>query len=172
MTVRQLKKKMRANHAVRPRSFFGVISTMAPVVPILSPSNLFRLSVDQYHELIESCALASDEPVELIEGILFRKMSKNPPHSSCNGRVQRIFAAAIRPGWCFRLHEPITLRDGQPEPDGAVARGTIDDYSTQHPRPADLALVIEVADTSLDRDRTIKLSTYARAGISCSGSLT
>jgi Uma2 family endonuclease len=133
----------------------------------LVPGDLFRLSVDQYHELIESGALGSDEPVELIEGILFRKMSRNPLHSNCNGRVQRIIGAAIGPGWCFRLQEPILLPDGQPEPDGAVARGTIDDYSAKHPRAGDLALVIEVADSSLIRDRGIKLYSYARGGVAC-----
>jgi Uma2 family endonuclease len=140
---------------------------MSAITTPFLPSELFRLSVEQYHELIECGALSSDEPVELIEGILFRKMSKNPPHSNCNGRVQRIIGSAIGAGWCFRLQEPVTLDDGQPEPDGTVARGTIDDYSEKHPHPADLALVIEVADSSLDRDRGIKLQSYARAGIVC-----
>jgi Uma2 family endonuclease len=140
---------------------------MSVISPTLSPDDLFRLSVKQYHELIDSGALASDEPVELIEGILFRKMSKNPPHSNCNGRVQQIIGSAIGPGWCFRLQEPVALSDGQPEPDGIVARGTIDGYVAKHPGPADVALLIEVADSSLDRDRTIKLPSYARAGIVC-----
>jgi Uma2 family endonuclease len=142
-------------------------AVMSAITTPFLASELFRLSVEQYHELIECGALSSDEPVELIEGILFRKMSKNPPHSTCNGRVQRIVGAAIGPGWCFRLQEPVTLGDGEPEPDGSVARGTIDDYSAKHPGPADLALVIEVADSSLDRDRGIKLQSYARAGIVC-----
>jgi hypothetical protein len=79
---------------------------MSVISTTLSPDDLFRLSVKQYHELIDSGALASDEPVELIEGILFRKMSKNPPQSSCNGKMQKVIAAAIGPGWCFRLQGP------------------------------------------------------------------
>jgi len=140
---------------------------MTVITTPIVPSELFRLSLRQYHELLQSGALASDEPVELIEGILFRKMSKNPPHSACNGRLQKIFGLALCPGWCFRMQEPVVLQDSQPEPDGAVARGTVDDYSTKHPSPQDLALVIEVADSSLDRDRNVKLPSYARAGIVC-----
>jgi Uma2 family endonuclease len=68
-------------------------------------------------------------------------------------------------GWFYRQQEPITLSDGEPDPDGAVIRGSKKDYRTRHPTPDDLALVIEVADSTLARDRGIKLRSYARAGI-------
>lgn len=140
---------------------------MSAVTTPIMPNDLFRLSVEQYHELIDAGTLGTGDRVELLEGILFRKMSKNPPHSYSNGRIQQIIGSALHPGWLLRLQEPITLSDSEPEPDAAIARGTIDDYSAKHPHPLDLALVIEVADTSLERDRGIKLRSYAGAGIVC-----
>ncbi len=57
------------------------------------------------------------------------------------------------------------MGDSEPEPDLAVVRGNLDQYEHSHPGPQDVALVIEVADVSLHRDRSIKKRVYARAGI-------
>jgi Uma2 family endonuclease len=59
----------------------------------------------------------------------------------------------------------VTLEDGEPEPDGAIVIGGPRDYADRHPGPADVAVVIEIADATLDRDRGIKLRSYARAKI-------
>jgi Uma2 family endonuclease len=126
---------------------------------------IFRLSVDQYHELIRSGKLTDDDPVELLEGILVFKMPKKTPHSTSNGMTRHAFEAILPEGWHYRSQEPITLSDGEPEPDGAVVRGGLQEYLSAHPGPGDVAVVIEVADSSLDRDRGIKLRSYARAGI-------
>ena len=127
---------------------------------------IFRLTVDQYHELVRSGQLTPDDPVELLEGILTFKMPKNTPHAAGTRLCRRTIEPLLPPGWFYDAQEPITLTDGEPEPDGIVVRGRLEDYLTRHPGPADLALVIEVADSSLDRDRGIKLRSYARAGIS------
>jgi Uma2 family endonuclease len=126
---------------------------------------LFRLSVDQYHELIRSGKLSEDDPVELLEGLLVFKMPKNTPHTTATGLSRREVEHVLPADWHYRSQEPLTLSDSEPEPDGAVVRGRIEDYAQRHPRPSDTALVIEVADTSLERDRGLKLRTYARAGI-------
>jgi Uma2 family endonuclease len=81
------------------------------------------------------------------------------------GEPKKVIGDALSEGWDYRTQEPLTLADGEPEPDGAVVRGTFQDYAARHPGPADVALVIEVADTTLARDRGIKLRSYARAGI-------
>ena len=126
---------------------------------------IFRLTVDQYHELIRAGKLGEDDPVELLEGILVFKMPKNTPHATATGLARRAVERLLSGAWHYRVQDPITLSDGEPEPDGAVVRGRIEDYAAAHPGPADVALVIEVADTSLARDRGIKLRSYARAGI-------
>ena len=126
---------------------------------------MFQLTVEQYHELIRSGALTPSDPVELLEGLLVFKMPKNGPHSTATGKTRRAVEPLLPAGWHYRVQEPITLTDSEPEPDGAVVRGDLDDYAARHPTPAEVALVIEVADSSLDRDRGTKLRSYARAGI-------
>jgi Uma2 family endonuclease len=68
---------------------------------------------------------------------------------------------------CFaQVQLPITLPpDNEPEPDAAIVRGTPDDYRDRHPGPGDVLCVIEVADSSLEHDRTTKQRIYAEAGI-------
>ena len=126
---------------------------------------IFRLSVDQYHELIRSGKLTEEDPVELLEGILVYQMPKNTPHATATRLCRRVLEPLLPAGFFYDSQEPVTLSDGEPEPDGLLVRGRIEDYGQRHPGPADLALVIEVADTSLERDRGIKLRSYARAGI-------
>ena len=68
-------------------------------------------------------------------------------------------------GWRYRSEKPITLDDSQPQPDGAIVRGVRGDSFKGHPTAAEIALVIEVSNTTLLSDRTAKLRSYARAGI-------
>jgi Uma2 family endonuclease len=126
---------------------------------------IFRLSVDQYHELIRSGKLQPDDPVELLEGILVFKMPKNTPHATATRLCRRAVEPILPPDYFYDSQEPVTLSDGEPEPDGIVVRGRIEDYASRHPQAIDVPLVVEVADSSLDRDRGIKLRSYARAGI-------
>jgi Uma2 family endonuclease len=126
---------------------------------------IFRLTVDQYHELIRAGKLGEDDPVELLEGILVFNMPRSTPHATGTKFARREIERVLPQGWHYIVQDPITLADGEPEPDGAVVRGRIEDYAKAHPGPADVALVVEVADTSLDRDRGIKLRSYARASI-------
>lgn len=74
-------------------------------------------------------------------------------------------ARALPSGWYVAEQEPVTAEDSEPEPDVAVIRGTPRDYSDRHPGPGDVAIVIEVSDTTLRRDRGLKKRIYARAGI-------
>jgi hypothetical protein len=136
-----------------------------PLQATYTDEPIFRLTVEQYHELIRSGKLTENDPVELLEGILVFKTPKKSAHATSTGLVRREIESLLASGWHYRSPEPITLEDGEPEPDGAVVRGRIEDYAAAHPTPADVAMVIEVADSSLERDRGIKLRGYARAGI-------
>ncbi len=126
---------------------------------------LWRISVEQYHQMIDAGILTDDDPIELLEGLLVEKMSKNPPHSVVTGLLQDLLLRVIPAGWYLNAQEPVTTRDSEPEPDLAIVRGKRLDYLTHHPRPKDTTLVIEVADATLRRDRGIKKRLYARAGI-------
>src|SRR5262249_30418397 len=68
-------------------------------------------------------------------------------------------------GWHVNGQEPITAEDSEPEPDAAIIRGARRDYLEGHPLPQDVAIVIEVSDATLKRDRGLKKRIYARAGI-------
>jgi Uma2 family endonuclease len=133
--------------------------------PAVPDDFIFRLSVDQYHEMIKAGILTSDDPVELLEGWLVQKMPKNPAHRLAKRLFRDALAAALPPGWHVEEQEPVTTSDSEPEPDVTVIRGTPRDYAQHHPGPADLALVVEVSDSTLRRDRGRKKRIYARAGV-------
>jgi len=126
---------------------------------------IYRLSVAQYHAMAEHGILTEDDPVELLEGWLVQKMTKHRPHARCTRRTRRALDQLVPTGWYVETQEPVTTTDSEPEPDVAVVRGDDDDYLDRHPGPHDVALVIEVADSTLRRDRTTKKRLYARAGI-------
>ena len=142
----------------------GVMTLADP--PAASPLNrgsFYRLSVGQYHAMIDGAILKPDANAELLYGPLVRKLSKTPPHSTARTKLLRLLQAAV--GETVRAQVPITLGDGDGEPDIAVVRGRAEDYATRHPAPAEVESVIEVADASLQTDRGVKLHGYARAGI-------
>jgi Uma2 family endonuclease len=109
--------------------------------------------------------LSDDDPVELLEGWLVYKMPKNPPHRVTTKLTLNALEAIISGDWYVDTQEPITLTDSEPEPDVVIVRGNTRNYLDRHPGAEDIALVIEVSDTTLERDRTSKKRLYARAGI-------
>lgn len=124
-----------------------------------------QLTVEQYHHMTASGALSELGSVELAQGVLLDKASCNPRHASGVRRSRRAVEPLLPAGYFYDSEQAVTLPDGEPEPDGAVLRGDIDDYADRHPGPADIAMVIEVADSTLARDRGAKLQSYAAAGI-------
>jgi Uma2 family endonuclease len=126
---------------------------------------IWRLRVDQYHAMIRTGILTDDDPVELLDGWLVSKMPKNPPHRVVTRLIRQALESLVPAGWYVDTQEPITTADSEPEPDVVVVRGETRQYLDRHPEPEDVALVVEVADTTLQRDRTSKKRLYARAGI-------
>lgn len=139
-----------------------------PVRPSFVPDwrALRRFTVDEYHKLIESGALDGKPPVELLEGWIVNQMGHNPPHDVAVKLVSAWLDRALPERVHTRVQSAITLPDlSEPLPDIAVVRGGARDYAARHPGPADILIAIEVADSSLDRDRNDKGPVYARAGI-------
>jgi Uma2 family endonuclease len=140
--------------------------TMSPEQSEPPPGEqLYRLSVEQYHDMIRQGILGSDDRVELLEGWLVRKMSKNPPHRATTHLTAEALRRIVPAGWYVDTQEPITTDTSEPEPDVSVIRGTTRDYLDRNPGPEHTALIIEVADSSLSRDRGIKRRVYARANV-------
>ena len=135
-------------------------------LPFAVPTDpIWRLSVVQYHEMVRSGILTENDPVELPQGWLVTKMPKSPAHRLTTQLIRDAVAGVLPPGWHVDAREPITLADSEPEPDVAIVRGERPDYVDRHPRPQDVALVVEVADATLHRDRTLKQRLYAAAEI-------
>lgn len=126
---------------------------------------IWRMSVEQYHAMIQAGILTDDDPIELLEGWLVQKMSKNPRHRAVTLLARRALERLLGAGWYADSQEPITTMDSEPEPDIVVVRGDTTDYLDRHPGPEETALVVEIADATLRRDRGIKKRIYARAGI-------
>ena len=126
---------------------------------------LWRFSVAQYHAMIRKGILVDGDPVELLDGLLVRKMTKNPPHRLATERTRRVLDAILPKGWHTQVQEVIALPTSEPEPDVMVVRGELDDYPDRHPGPVDVELVVEVADASLSQDQGFKKRLYAEATV-------
>lgn len=134
---------------------------------MLSQTTTRRFTLDEYHRLIELGFFHEDERVELIRGELVQMVAKGTAHTTCCSNLIRELAQLVAGKAELRYQDPITLlSSSEPEPDFAIVRSTADNYLSAHPTPADIFLVIEIADSSLDYDRDVKMPLYAEAEIS------
>lgn len=143
---------------------------MSPRVSAVPPSFLGRtlypkVTVAEYHEMINNGVFSEGDPVELLDGYLVTKMSRNAPHDSAVRRLGNRLPALLPAGWVSQGQCAITLPESEPEPDGAIMRGSEATFDHRKPEPSDLSVVIEVSDSSLLLDRREKGQIYARAGI-------
>ncbi len=127
---------------------------------------LHRFTVAEYQQMIRAGILTDADAVELLEGFIVAKMPRNPPHDAILSRlINKILSPRLPGGWFCRGQSAIQTDASQPEPDVAVVRGEEFDYLGRHPVPGDMALVVEVADSTVERDRDVKGPIYARAGV-------
>jgi Uma2 family endonuclease len=125
-----------------------------------------RWTRNEYARLIDSDLLAPDARYELIEGQIVELMTHNPPHVTALRLVEAWLRSIVTPDRFVATQSPVALDDtSEPEPDIAVVRGRITDFGSRHPDSSEVELLVEVSDTSLDRDRKFKAPLYARAGI-------
>ncbi|MFO0823314.1 MAG: Uma2 family endonuclease [Gemmataceae bacterium] len=125
-----------------------------------------KFTLAEYHKMIETGVLLDGEPIELLEGSLVHKMPRGTPHDSALQFLTNRLIRMLPAGWDFRCASAVTLPpSSEPEPDGAIVRGTSALYRGRHPGPADIGLLIEVAASSLLIDRHDKGRIYAEAGI-------
>lgn len=124
-----------------------------------------RFTVAEYHRLIELGILTENDHLELLDGYLVEKIPHDPIHDGTIQLVEDALRGLLPSGWCVRVQSSLTLSKSEPEPDLVIARGDKRTYLGQHPRAADVGLVVEVSNTSLDSDRDDKIPLYARDGI-------
>ncbi len=124
-----------------------------------------RFSVEEYHRMVEVGILSEDERVELIDGRILKMSPIGSQHAAYVSFLNRELRA-VEETVIVRIQDPIILDDEtEPQPDVAVVKFKANAYADSHPHAEDVLLLIEVADTSLEEDRLIKLSRYADSGI-------
>ena len=122
-------------------------------------------TVDEYHRMGEVGLLDADSRVELIEGEIVEMAPIGDAHAAISNRLNRLLVLAVSERGIVAVGNPVRLSSrSEPQPDFSVLRPRAD-YQTRGPRPDDVMLAVEVSDTTLRRDRRVKLALYARAGI-------
>ena len=136
----------------------------APLERALPAPHLF--SVDDYYRMAEVGLLTEDDRVELINGMIFDMPPIGPGHASSVDRFGDRFRAWLGGSVIIRNQNPVRIGPrSEPEPDVVVVPRRDDYYASGHPMPADVLLLVEIADSSLDHDRNTKIPLYAGAGI-------
>ena len=138
-----------------------------PAPTAVPPLQRYRWSSAEFYRLIDAGFIREGSKTFLWDGEIVEPMAENPPHLKT---AENLFLLLLerfpRAAWTINQGRPIQLHDGfDPQPDLVIMRGSRDTYSGRLPRPADLAILIEVASTSYAYDSGFYLEAYARAGI-------
>lgn len=124
------------------------------------------ISVDEYERMGEAGIFRADARLELLEGGIYEMSPIGSHHAACVKFLGNLLNRQLGDKLIVSTQDPIRLDDySEPQPDLALLRWRDDFYRHAHPTPADVLLVIEVADSTLSSDRSYKLPLYAKAGI-------
>ena len=138
---------------------------VAGAVPAFTPQTR-KFTVAEYYRMAEVGILGPDERVQLIEGEIIVMPPAGPGHADNVNEFNEVLAQYAPGRFRISIQNPVRLNDGsEPEPDVALLRRRPEGYGAAHPTPADVLLIIEVADSSLEYDRQVKAHIYGRAGI-------
>ncbi|HLP91609.1 MAG TPA: Uma2 family endonuclease [Nostocaceae cyanobacterium] len=125
-----------------------------------------QFTVTQYHKMNEAGILTEDDRVELIRGEILKMSPVGKRHAACVKRLVDKLTKLLGQVMIIGVQDPIILNDlSEPQPDITLLKRRADFYETGHPQPQDILLLIEVADSSLDYDRDVKIPLYAENGI-------
>ena len=123
-------------------------------------------TVDDYYQMAEIGLLKPEERVELVEGEIVKMTPIGPRHAGHVERLADAFAHGLGRAVHVRVQNPVRLGNGSElEPDVMLLHRHTDFYTSRHPAPAEVYLLVEVADSSLVYDRQTKIPLYARHGI-------
>jgi len=126
-----------------------------------------RFSVEDYYRMGETGLLGPDARVELLDGEIIDMSPIGPSHGGVVSRLLRLFARMSSGRFLLTVQNPVRLDEhSEPQPNLMLLKALPDDYTTRHPGPRDVLLLIEVAGSSLAYDRGTKLPAYGRSGIS------
>ena len=133
-------------------------------MPVQASRRLF--TVHEYYRMAEAGIFGEDDRVELLSGEIVEMTPIGSRHAAAVSRLIHVFTARLSGTAILRVQDPLRLDNySEPQPDLAIVRLRQDFYRDAHPDAADVLLLIEVADTSGDIDRTVKIPLYARSGV-------
>jgi len=142
------------------------IEKPAPPIPAPKtappPYERWKFTWDDFHAMWKM-GIFGDRRVELIEGEVVRMSPIGPSHDVGANLADDVLRPIFGEGYRVRVQSSFDAGESVPQPDIAVVPGKARDYRDKHPATA--VLIVEVAETSLEYDRTIKASLYARAGV-------
>jgi Uma2 family endonuclease len=144
------------------------MSTITPAQSLQTPSPspslaVYRFTVDEFERIADSL---DDDQVELIDGYIVGRGEMKPSHVLATELLKARFQPLLPSGRFVREDKPVRIPDfDEPRPDIAVVRGDPKVYAHRHPGPEDVSLLVEVSDTTLQKDRSEKWVNYARSGI-------
>ena len=120
------------------------------------------ISVNDYYRMAEAGIFTEDQHIELINGEIFDMPPIGSFRTGLVTRLSRILINKLGEQAIVTVQNPIYLNEfSEPQPDIAILKARSDDYMQSLPTAEDVLLLIEVADSSLHYDRTIKLPEYA-----------
>ena len=123
-------------------------------------------TVGEYYRMAEVDILTEEDRVELIAGQIVAMSPIGSRHAACVKRLNLLLGKMVGDSMLIGVQDPIALDAySEPEPDLVLLRPRADFYADAHPVAADVLLAVEVADTSADYDREVKLPLYAQAGL-------
>jgi Uma2 family endonuclease len=123
-------------------------------------------TVEEYERMGTAGLFGEDDRVELIEGEIIETAPIGSRHAACVDRLTHLFSAQVSNRAVVRVQNPVRLgARSEPQPDVALLRPKPDFYASAHPEPADVLLIVEVAETSATWDRDVKMPLYAGAGV-------
>jgi Uma2 family endonuclease len=133
---------------------------------MIAPIAKKLFTVDEYYRIYQAGVLNEDDRVELINGEIVYMSPTGTKHATCVDRLNHILMSQLIDRIQLRVQSSIQLPpNSQPQPDLALLKRKADFYVSAHPTPADIYLLIEVADSSIAFDRNVKIPMYAAAGI-------
>ncbi|HLP91610.1 MAG TPA: Uma2 family endonuclease [Nostocaceae cyanobacterium] len=125
-----------------------------------------QFTVTQYHKMNEAGILTEDDRVELIRGEILKMSPVGKRHAACVDFISNFLYAALASKVIVRVQNPIILNDlSEPQPDISLVKFRTDFYRSGLPQTKDILLLIEVADSTIDYDRDVKIPLYAENGI-------
>ena len=133
----------------------------------MAAENSRRLfNVHEYHRMVDAGILSEDDRVELIRGEILIMSPVGPPHEGAILRASNGLFPIVGNRAILGVRGAIGLDDwDEPQPDIFLLRPRADFYTKAHPGPSEIFLIIEIADSSLDYDRTVKASLYGETGV-------